>query len=245
MHRFKIAEHGRNVFWVQGPERDHLVRVLRLKPGDRICGFDNSGREWLGEIAEIGDQSVTCRVVDETSPQVEARAQVYLVVGLTKGEKMDWVVQKGTELGMAGLVPLRAQRSVVRLEGSKAVDRVERWQKIAGEAAKQSHRVREPRIMDVCDWADLPNMPPTGTHWLIPYEEETSKSLRDALIELDSGSPLAVLIGPEGGFAQIEIDYAREKLAARPVSLGARILRAETAAVAALTMVLYQWGDLG
>ena len=244
MHRFKIAEHGWQVFWLQGPERDHLVKVLRLKPGDQICGFDNSGGEWLGEIDDISEQSVTCRVVGEAYPQVEAKAQVYLVAGLAKGEKMDWVVQKGTELGMAGLVPLRAKRSIVRLEGNKAVDRVERWQKIAGEAAKQSHRVREPQIMDVCDWTDLPNVLPPATQWLIPYEEETS-SLRHALLQLDAGYPLAVLIGPEGGFEKTEVDFARDKLVARPVSLGPRILRAETAAVAALTMVLFQWGDLG
>lgn len=245
VHRFKITELGQNVFWLRGEEREHLVRVLRLASGDKIVGFDNSGGEWLAEIAKIEDKSVTCRILQEGYPEVEAKAVVYLVVGLAKGEKMDWVVQKGTELGMAGLIPLRAKRSVLRLEGSKAAERVERWQKIAAEAAKQSHRVKEPVVQAVSDWAELPAELPPDTVWLMPYEEEKTSHLREVLEGLEQGCPIAILIGPEGGFDPAEVALAQETLAAQSVSLGLRILRAETAALAALTMVLFQRGDLG
>lgn len=245
MHRFKISELGRHVFWLQGPERDHLVRVLRLSIGDEIIGFDNSGAEYKAIVQKIEDQSVTCGIVEQEYPEVEARTQVYLVAGLSKGEKMEWVIQKGTELGMAGLIPLRTKRAVMKLEGSKAKDRVERWQKICGEAAKQSHRVREPKVFPVVDWKELKELLPSTTQWIIPYENEKTKTLRSVLQDFNPQEPIAILIGPEGGFEDSEVLWVQEHLQAQSVSLGPRILRAETAAIAALTLVLGHYGDLG
>lgn len=245
MHRFKITELGNNAFWLRGEEREHLVRVLRLAPGDDIIGFDNTGAEYYATILKIEDTSVTCRILETSHPEVEAKTKVYLVAGLSKGEKMEWVIQKGTELGISGLVPLRAKRAVMRLEGTKAVDRVQRWQKIAAEAAKQSHRVQEPRIFEVADWAELQKLLPTNTQWLIPYEEERTERLQAVLDDFDPLQPIALIIGPEGGFEASEVSWAQEHLGARSVSLGPRILRAETAAIAATTMVLAHYGDLG
>ncbi|HHY28548.1 MAG TPA: 16S rRNA (uracil(1498)-N(3))-methyltransferase [Desulfitobacterium dehalogenans] len=245
MHRFKISELGRNVFWLKGPEREHLVRVLRLAVGDRIIGFDNSGAEYKAVINKIEDQSVTCGIMEQDYPEVEARTQVYLAAGLSKGEKMEWVIQKGTELGMAGLIPLRTKRAVMKLEGSKAKDRVERWQKISGEASKQSHRVREPKIFSVSDWKELKTLLPSTTQWLIPYESEKTKTLQSVLRDFSPQEPIALLIGPEGGFDELEVLWAQENLQAQSVSLGPRILRAETAAIATLTLVLGHYGDLG
>ncbi len=246
MNRFKITELGNDVFWLRDSEREHLVRVLRLKPGDMVVGFDNkTGMEYTSVIQKIEDSSVTCRILSADQPDVEAHTSVYLVAGLSKGEKMEWVIQKGTELGMEGLTPLRTKRSVMQLEGSKAQDRVVRWQKIASEAAKQSHRVQEPVISKVCDWRDLAEQLPPDTQWLIPYEEELTQRLASVLKSLDPKRPIAILIGPEGGFDPTEVAFAQEKLGAQSVSLGPRILRTETAAVATLTMVLAHFGDLG
>ncbi|GAB6173333.1 RsmE family RNA methyltransferase [Paradesulfitobacterium aromaticivorans] len=245
MHRFKIGERGQKMFWLHGPEREHLVRVLRLAPGDKVIGFDNSGGEWLGEVEQIYPESVGIRILGEHYPEVEAKSSVYLVTGLAKGDKLEWVVQKGTELGMAGLVPLRAKRSVVRLEGDKARERVKRWGKIAAQAAKQCQRVREPVIYPVSAWAELKELLPEVTQWVIPYEDEQGLHLSQALAELDRSLPLAILIGPEGGFEPEEVSWAFDFLTARAVTLGPRILRAETAALAALTIALSQWGDLG
>lgn len=246
MNRFKITELGNDVFWLRDSERDHLVRVLRLKLGDLVVGFDNTGTEYTSVIQKIEDNSVTCRILSTDHPEVEAHMSIYLVAGLSKGEKMEWVIQKGTELGMDGLIPLRTKRSVMQLEGSKAQDRVIRWQKIAAEAAKQSHRVQEPKIAEVCNWDDLAKQLPPDTQWLIPYEEEeVTKRLAFALERMESGRPIAILIGPEGGFEQTEVAFAQDKLGAKSVSLGPRILRTETAALAALTIVLAHFGDLG
>ena len=245
MHRFKITELGNEVFWLRDSEREHLVRVLRLKLDDLVVGFDNTGMEYTAVIQKIEDNSVTCRILRSDHPDVEAHTSVYLVAGLSKGEKMEWVIQKGTELGMEGLVPLRTKRSIMHLEGSKAQVRVVRWQKIAAEASKQSHRVQEPKIFEVCDWKDLAEQLPAGVQWLIPYEEELTQRFASALEKMDAKRPIAILIGPEGGFDPSEVAFAQEKLGAKSVSLGPRILRTETAALATLTMVLAHFGDLG
>ena len=245
MNRFKITELGNEVFWLRDSEREHLVRVLRLSPGDLVVGYDNSGREYTSVILKIEDKSVTCRILSTDQPDVEAHTAVYLVAGLSKGEKMEWVIQKGTELGMMGLIPLRAKRSIVHIEGSKALDRVARWQKIASEASKQSHRVQEPEIFEVSDWKNLKEKLPEGTQWIIPYEEEKTQRLASVLKTMDPEHPIALLIGPEGGFEQAEVAWAQEELGAQSVSLGPRILRTETAALAVLTMVLAHYGDLG
>ncbi|MGI6119207.1 MAG: RsmE family RNA methyltransferase [Desulfosporosinus sp.] len=246
MKRFRISELGKDVFWLRDSERDHLVRVLRLKPGDLVVGFDNTGIEYTGVILKIEDNSVTCRILSTEQPAVEAHTSIYLVTGLTKGERIEWVIQKGTELGMKGLIPLRTKRSVVQLEGRKAQERVVRWQKIASEAAKQSQRVQEPKIAGICDWRDLAGQLPLDSQWLIPYEEEqVTQRLVNALKSIDSKRPIALLIGPEGGFEPGEVAFAQEKLKAKSVSLGPRILRTDTAALAALTIVLAHFGDLG
>ena len=245
MHRFKMTELGEQVFWLRDQERDHLVRVLRLGVGDKVVGYDNTGAEHLGVVECINEKSVTCRILSSDYPEVEAKTEVYLVAGLSKGEKMEWVIQKGTELGMAGLVPLRTRRAVMKLEGEKARERVDRWQKIAVEAAKQSHRVHEPKIYPVSAWQEMSDLLPRETQWIIPYEEEKARGLNHVLAQLDQNKPVAVLIGPEGGFDPQEVEKAVHDLSAFPVSLGPRILRAETAALAALTLVLGYWGDLG
>ncbi len=245
MYRFRITTRDDKSFLVTGEELHHLVHVLRLGLGDKVVGFDNSGSQYFGVIEVIQKDSAHCKIIDEESPEVEARTKVYLVMGLAKGEKMEWVIQKGTELGMAGFVPLRTKRSIVQLEGKKSQERVVRWQRIASEAVKQSRRVIEPKVMNVSDWNDLNNILPEGTQWLIPYEDEKTESLRDTLASFIPDYPLAILIGPEGGFSPNEVEWACARLKAKSVSLGPRILRTETAALAALTIVLTNYGDLG
>jgi len=245
MNRFKITELGKDVFWLRDAEREHLVRVLRLSPGDLVVGYDNTGREYTSVIVKIEDKSVTCRILSTDQPDVEAHTSVFIVAGLSKGEKMDWVIQKGTELGMAGLIPLRTKRSIVHIEGKKAQDRVVRWQKISSEASKQSHRVQEPEIFEVCDWKDLKEQLPEDTQWIIPYEEEKTQRLTSVLGTMKAEHPIAIIIGPEGGFEETEVAWAQENLGAQSVSLGPRILRTETAAVATLTLVLGCFGDIG
>ncbi|UWG96859.1 16S rRNA (uracil(1498)-N(3))-methyltransferase [Dehalobacter sp. DCM] len=245
MHRFKIQTRDNSHFEIAGEELHHLVHVMRLTIDSNVVGFDNSGGQWLGIIETLTKEAASCRIIEEEFPVVEAKTRVYLVMGLAKGEKMEWVIQKGTELGMAGFVPLRTKRSVVQLEGGKAKDRVVRWQKIAAEAVKQSRRVIEPEVAAITNWNDLGKVLPPDTQWIIPYEDEKTRSLHSCLGQLNPRFPVAILIGAEGGFSPEEVTWAQQELQAISVSLGNRILRTETAALAALTMVLAHYGDLG
>jgi 16S rRNA (uracil1498-N3)-methyltransferase len=237
MHRFRAIAHNQVCFLITGDELHHLTKVLRLQRGDKVYGFDNSGRQWLGIIEKLEKDSALCRIIEEEYPEVEAKSKVYLVMGLAKGDKMEWVIQKATELGMAGFIPLRTRRSVMQLEGKKAEDRVKRWQKIAGEAAKQSRRVIEPKIEQVAEWKDLEVMLPPETQWLIAYENEKKLSFSNTLASFNPEYPIAVLIGPEGGFSGEEVREAQEKLGARSISLGSRILRTNPLAAGASTLL--------
>ncbi|RNC29900.1 MAG: Ribosomal RNA small subunit methyltransferase E [Candidatus Dichloromethanomonas elyunquensis] len=245
MHRFRIGNKTEGSFHILGDELYHLVKVLRLKEGDQAVGFDNTGVQYRGIIESIDRDCASCRIVEEKFPEVEAKTMVYIVMGLAKGEKIEWVIQKGTEIGMAGFVPLRTQRAVLQLDGKKAEQKVVRWQKIAAEAVKQCRRMIEPPIGKVADWNDLMDILPAQTQWVIAYEDEKTASLTHILRGFHSEYPIAILIGPEGGFTPEEVSEAREKLKACSVSLGPRILRTETAALTALTMVLTYFGDLG
>ncbi len=245
MHRFRISSKTASSFSIEGEELHHLAKVLRLEPGDKVVGFDNTGRQYAGVIEAIDKEFACCRIAEEEVPEVEAKIKVYLVMGLAKGEKIEWVIQKGTELGMAGFVPLRTQRAVLQLEGKKAEERVCRWQRIAAEAVKQSRRVVEPKVEQVTDWKGLKSVFPPETQWLIPYEYERTRSMTHTLAHFNAEYPIAILIGPEGGFTPEEVSKVRDILKAFPVSLGPRILRTETAALTALVMVLSFFGELG
>ncbi len=157
---------------------------------------------------------------------------------------MDFVIQKGTELGVSRVIPLICQRTVVKLEGNSGNKKRERWQRIACESASQCGRPDIPEVDEPADWgAVLANLPGHAIA-LIPWEEENALSLKDILREKNSSQDIYIFIGPEGGFAREEIARAMEH-GVRPVTLGPRILRTETAGLAVLTMILYQWGDLG
>jgi 16S rRNA (uracil1498-N3)-methyltransferase len=173
----------------------------------------------------------------------ELHARVVLYQGLLKAAKFEWVLQKGTELGVAAFVPLRTERSVTGAEDVGASKRA-RWQRILTEATEQCGRARVPDLAEPRPLAEAARALPPGDLALIPWEREHATALRAALATLGA-APAAIhlFIGPEGGFAAGEVALARE-CGARPVSLGPRVLRAETAAIAAVTLALAACGDL-
>jgi 16S rRNA (uracil1498-N3)-methyltransferase len=230
-------------FWLTGDELRHLA-VVRLGPGDTVIGFDGEG-SYRGVITEVGAERAVCRIEAALPGTGEAAARIYLVMGLAKGEKIEWVIQKGTELGMSGFIPLVTARSIVRPDESRRAAREARRRKIAAEAAKQCGRIRPPAIWPVAAWAELPALLPPDTAYILAWEEEKERSFRAELAQTDWGRPLALLIGPEGGFTPAEAGFAARELKAAPVSLGERVLRSETAALAVLALALGAAGDLG
>lgn len=228
---------------ITGPDVVHISRVLRLGPGDVITVMDGRGKGYRVRLTGITGTAVEGVILEQFIPGGEAPLKVTLVQGLSKGDKMDIIIQKSTELGVSCVVPLACRRSVVRLTPAKARERQQRWQRIALEAAKQSRRAIVPRVTEVMDLPAVLDLISPGALALMPWEEERELSLKAALRGQSCGE-VFIFIGPEGGFAAGEVAVARER-GVLSVSLGPRILRTETAGLATLTMILYELGDLG
>jgi 16S rRNA (uracil1498-N3)-methyltransferase len=228
---------------VEGEEVKHIRKVLRLKEGDEIMVFDGLGKEFQGTIVEEGLFSVVIRIENVTSSRKDSPLEVTLAQSLLKGEKMDYLVQKATELGVKDILPFLSSRSVPLLEKSKRLDRHRRWERIAVEASKQCGRGVVPKIESVQDYSEMLRAAPSNALRLILWEKEGMK-LKEILKRSKEGEKIFFVIGPEGGFSQGEIEEGKR---ARfiPVTLGERILRAETASLCFLSILQYEQGDIG
>lgn len=230
---------------ITGPDVVHIVKVLRLGPEDTLTVLDGRGKVYEAVVEQAGRDEVICAVISEGDASGAPPVRITLVQGLPKGDKMDLIVQKATELGVYRVIPLVCSRAVVKLSGDKPQRRLERWQRIAREAAKQCRRPDVPEVLSPAGWEEILAGMPDGTTALIPWEEENLEPLKKFLSE--SGPPrgdVYVFIGPEGGFTPAEVDLARSR-GISPVTLGPRIFRTETAGLAVLAILLYQFGDLG
>lgn len=230
---------------ITGSEARHLVSVLRLDVGACVQLFDGTGATYQAEILSIAKGRVELRVSTRDEPTA-LKAKLFLGQALLKGKKMDVVIQKTTELGIAGLYPFSSEYvNVPDITGSRAERRLERWRKISREACKQCNRPQPPECYPVVFFdtfleevsrADIARK-------LIFWEEEKAQGLQDVIKESVSCSTM-ILIGPEGGFSTVEVEKARA-VGFQPVTLGKRILRAETAAIAAVSILQYLLGNLG
>ncbi|MFA7466850.1 MAG: 16S rRNA (uracil(1498)-N(3))-methyltransferase [Desulfotomaculaceae bacterium] len=229
---------------VTGEEAHHISRVLRLGPGDIITLLDGKGSLYQCRIEEKASGTVQCRVLETLPAGGEPPLRLVLLQGIAKGDKMDTIIQKGTELGASVFVPVHCRRSVVRLDVAKGAARRERWQRIAAGAAKQCRRALVPEVYEPVTWGNALNFIPPGAPAFLTWEEESGRSLKQELHSRPAPPEVYIMIGPEGGLESDEVDEARCR-GIVPVSLGPRILRTETAGLAVISMVLYQWGDLG
>ncbi len=247
MRRFFVEEKDikENQVTIKGDEARHIVQVLRLEERDKIKVFTGKGKEYLTEIIQASEKEVIGRILEESRLDTEPSIEITLLQGLPKSDKMDFIVQKVTELGVKRIIPVITQRTVVKLNKEKARARRNRWQRIALEAAKQSGRAIIPAVREVISFIQaLDNLNRESLN-LIPWEEETSTSLKEALRPItDHRSPITIFIGPEGGFTLEEVRAAKKK-GAIPVSLGPRLLRTETAGLVTLAVILYELGDMG
>jgi 16S rRNA (uracil1498-N3)-methyltransferase len=226
-----------------GVDFRYLARVLRLGPGAELVLFDGLGREARARIVSVGGHEVEVEVEEPRVQEAPRRLHLTLMVALLKSEKMDLVVQKATELGVDRLVPVAAARSVVRLDPARAAARVSRWGKIAREAARQCGRADAPEVAAPLPLGEAVAQAPADAWKALLHEGTRAASLRSALPDRPPQAVVAA-VGPEGGFEAAEVDAAREAGFA-VVGLGPRILRAETAALAALVVLGYALGDLG
>jgi len=228
---------------IDGPEVRHIRRVLRLKEGDEIIVFDGSGKEYEGEIVEKGTSWVTIMVRNTLLSRNESPAEIVLAQSLLKGEKMDYLIQKATELGITGIIPFFSSRSVPLLEKSGRLKRNRRWDRIAAEASKQCGRAVVPKIEPIQGYPDVLQIPSPDSLRILLTERKGSR-LKDVLGTPKVKREVFFIVGPEGGLSPSEIELA-EKSGAVAVNLGQRILRAETASLCFLSILQYELGDIG
>lgn len=228
---------------VDGQELTHLRRVLRLVPGDHVTVFDDTGWEHDAVIRALSPEQGEIEILRSYQADRESSLRITFAVGLTKGEKMDFVVEKATELGVQAIVPFTSAFSVPKLDAKKVAARAARWQKIALSAVKQCGRVQVPEILPLCDYETLIRAERAETLKLFFWEKEQHRSLHQAREKNPDTQSVLLAVGPEGGFTAQEAELARAH-GFEPVHLGRRILRAETAAVTALSLVQFLWGDL-
>ncbi|WP_294521931.1 16S rRNA (uracil(1498)-N(3))-methyltransferase [uncultured Anaerovibrio sp.] len=244
MRRIFISDLLKEKITITGPDAHHLAHVMRSRVGDHIVVADDEGKVGEYVMTAFTDDSVSLELVGYLAENTESPVEIILAQCLPKGDKMEFITQKATELGVNSIIPLTSDNCVVRYDEKKARAKQEKWQKIANEAGKQCGRCLLPKVEPITplkDW--LKKMADADVSLCMCYENEEQIGIKAFMAQQDCQS-FAVVIGPEGGFSLDEVAYAKA-LGIPSVSLGTRILRAETAAIAAVTIIQYEAGDLG
>ena len=212
----------------------HLAKVLRMKVGDSLCLFNNSGNEYQAEVIDISKQTVTVNILSEEPINKESPLNIHLAIAVSKGDRMDFVIQKATELGVT---TINSERTNVKLKSERLDKKQQHWQKVAISACEQCGRNIIPAIFQLTDlnsWLESCN-----AEQKFVLHHRTHKKLE----EIDPPESVALLIGPEGGLSAEEITLA-ESNGFQPLALGPRVLRTETAPLAAISLLQFCWGDL-
>ena len=239
MYQFFVpdAQVGREFITITGADVNHIKHVLRMKPGEKIRVSSGGGADFLCEISELSDTFVQADILKEDAPSTELPNKIYLFQGLPKSDKMEWIIQKAVELGVYEIIPVAMRYCVVKLDAKKRAAKVERWQKLAEAAAKQSKRSIIPKIHPVMEFKEAASYALNCDVRLVPYEnKEGMEATWEAFDAVKPGNSISVMIGPEGGFCEEEIALVSETM--RLVSLGKRILRTDTAGIAVLSMLM-------
>lgn len=241
-HRFhaltsQISDSG---VTLDSDEAHHLARVLRLSAGDRVFVFDGEGSEWECEIAVVGKREASLTIIRQLTDEVESPLRLTLAQALVKGDKFDLVVQKATELGVTRIVPMITDHSDIKRAEERAGQKLDRWRRISLEALKQCGRRRLVEISEPISFADFCES--SAAKNLI-FSERGGRNLREIAASLNQPTQLSISIASEGGWSDAELQQA-EKNNFVAVHLGQRILRTETAAIAAVTLAQHLFGDL-
>lgn len=222
----------------------HISRVLRLGIGDHVTVCDSQGTDYEAEIAEMEQKQIVCSITEKRASESEPNIKVTLFQGLPKASKMEYIIQKTTELGISEIVPVKLSRCVVKVDNQKDErKKLDRWQKISEAAAKQSGRGIVPQISEIMTLDEVIERSKEFDLFFVPYECEEQKTLKEVLLSRSDIKTVGFIIGPEGGFDPAETEKLRES-GIDTVTLGKRILRTETAGEAVLAMTMYEIGDI-
>lgn len=225
---------------IVGKDVNHIKNVLRMKPGDKVIlknGCDD--KRYICKIETVDERAVGCSISGVEEGSGELPSKVYLFQGMPKADKMEMIIQKAVELGVYEVIPVMCKRTVVKLDEKKEKTKLARWQGIAEAAAKQSKRQIIPKVKEIMDFQEAIRYSRLARVRMIPYELwEEMKETKEIMSGLKPGEDVAVFIGPEGGLDEEEIRTA-VKEGILPITLGKRILRTETAGMAALAIIMY------
>lgn len=241
MHQFFVSDEqiGKEYITITGEDVRHIKNVLRMKPGEEVRISNGEGADFFCEIREIHEESVQVRILDKQAQDTELPGRIFLFQAIPKGERMEYVIQKAVELGVYEIIPVEMKYCVVKLDEKKKEKRRTRWQAIAESAAKQAKRSRIPQIHPVMKYADAVAYARECQVCLVPYEDERGMAgTRELLRRLEPGKDISVIIGPEGGFSEEEIEMVRDDM--EVLSLGKRILRTDTAAITVMSMLMLE-----
>ena len=248
MPKFFVKENqiSNNKIEIVGDDVNHITNVLRMKQGEilKVCNQE-TGENYIAEIINAQKNSVTCEIQEKLEETAESNVDITLYQGLPKFEKMELIIQKNTEVGVNAIVPVIMERTVVKLDEKQASKKLERWQKIAEIAAKQSMRDRIPKIKNIIKINKISDSLKEEKFdtILVAYENEEKTMLKEELKKLESSKDkkykIAIIIGPEGGISEKEIEQLNN-LGAKCVSLGRRILRTETAGIVMSGDIMYE-----
>lgn len=229
-----------------GDDVNHIVNVLRLKKDDvlLVCNKD-TGVTYQTKIEHILKEKVECKMIEKVAENVESKVEVTIFQGLPKAEKMEYIIQKSTELGVKTIVPVALKRCIVKLDGKDSVKKIQRWQKIAEVAAKQSKRDRIPKINLPIIIKNIYEKIKNYDIVLVAYENEDKLGIKEALKELNKKEKIkvAIVVGPEGGIDEKEIELLKS-LNTRIITLGKRILRTETAPIVLSSVIMYEFNQM-
>lgn len=233
-----------NLINITGENKKHIKNVLRMKKGDIITVNDREGTDYIVELTDFLEDCIISTILRKEESNTEPNVEVILYQGIPKSDKMDYIIQKSVELGVKKIVPVITERTVVRLKDEKdAEKKTARWQKISEEASKQSNRGIIPEIAMPMPFEEALKEMSGKQLKLIPYENENNNSCKSIFTNTHIENA-AFIIGPEGGFSENEIKKAIQ-YGITPITLGPRILRTETAGIALLSIIMYQYGDIG
>ncbi len=227
---------------LSGTEAGHMLRSLRLAVGDSFHAFDEEGTRYRMRILEATSRSLRAEILETFAPEPPPPVAVTLLVGLPKADKMDFILEKSTELGVSRVIPFRSSRTIPRVDPSDAKKRLLRWERVALSAAKQCGSGRVPEVSGIVPFNEALLDAARHEGGIVFYEGERGFSLKRVLAGMRGVKSVALVVGPEGGFSSDEV---REAVAAgcRCAGLGSRILRVETAALAVLSMVMYHFEE--
>ena len=244
MQRFFVEPHQideeAHQIHITGSDVNHISNVLRMKTGEELWISDGSKYEYRCTIESFEPDEVLLHIVYSQEPEYELPCRIYLFQGLPKADKMELIIQKAVELGAYEIIPVETKRCVVKLDGKKSAKKTARWQQIAESAAKQSKRMLIPNVHEVLTFREALKYAESMDVRLVPYElARGMQETKEILAGIEPGQSVGIFIGPEGVFEEKEIEAAIEG-GAKPITLGRRILRTETAGLAILSVLMFQ-----